>query len=203
MKKKCIAVVCGIVLMMGMTACSSDEEVKIVEKIPQKSTEQEKETKDSDITGDTEETTALAAKTEKLTGYVYQTEGTQGEVSLTTDIDMATVMESLGEPISYFESASCAFQGLDKIYTYDHYRVETYPDGENDMISSIIFTDDLVETAEGLSIGMTTDDMERLYGTDYEENAGMIIYTKDGKHLKFLIEADVIISIEYASSALD
>ena len=198
MKKKCLAMIIGCMLMAGLTACG-EEEVKVVSKLPGESnTAEAEEEADQQEAGDEEQ-----QQEEALTGYIFDVDVDGTIVSVTTDVDMKGILEQLGEPASYFEAASCAFQGLDKTYTYEHFRIETYPEGETDKISSIIFLDDIEETQEGISIGMTEEDMKNTYGKEYEENGAMVIYTKDGKHLSFLIKDDVIESIEYNSAVLD
>lgn len=194
MRKKYVALLAGMVVMgsVMMMGCGQDDEVKIVNKLPQNNTEATQIDKESEKTDDV-----------KLTGYILNVQAGSRNVSVTTDIEMADVLDELGEAASYFESASCAFQGLDKVYTYDHFQIETYPDGDKDMISSIILLDDLIATPEGISIGMTEQDVENAYGTDCEDIKGMKVYTKDEKHLAFLIRDGVIESIQYYSAVLD
>lgn len=197
MKKKYVAVLAGVMAMCCVTACGGDEDVKVVNKLPSDKSQVSEEQKNG-----TEEKDA-AGQGETLTGYIYEVSVGNKKVSITTDTDMSGVLAQLGEPVSYFESQSCAFKGLDKVYTYDHYRIETYPDGEKDVISSVVFLDDIAETTEGISIGMTKEEMESVYGTDHEEKKGMTVYTKDGKYLAFLLKDDVIQSIEYNSAVMD
>ena len=195
MKKKCLAFIIGCLLMAGLAACG-EEEVKVVDKSPDESSAEADE-------GTKQKNTPKEDNEDSLTGYIFDVDVDGKTVSVTTDVEMEGVLEQLGEPASYFEAKSCAFEGLDKTYTYDHFRIVTYQDGEIDKISSIVFLDDIEETQEGVGIGMTKEDMENAYGTEYEENGDMVIYTKDGKHLSFLVKDDVIESIEYNSSVLD
>lgn len=194
MKKKYLALLVGMVVMSSavMMACGQEDEVKVVNKLPQNNTGETQDDKESEKTDNV-----------KLTGYIFNVQVGSENVSVTTDIEMADVLDELGEAASYFESASCAFEGLDKVYTYDHFRIETYPDGDKDIISSIVLLDDLIATPEGISIGMTEQDVENAYGTDCEDIKGMKVYTKDEKHLAFLIRDGVIESIQYNSAVLD
>ena len=183
------------VCVFALTACGGGDDQKVVSKLPSSGTESSQNNQNA---------SESEKAPESMTGYIYEVENAEGtKVSLTTDIEASAVIEALGEPVSYFESASCAFNGLDKVYTYDHFRIETYPEGEKDIISMIVFLDDLTETPEGVSIGMTKADMETAYGTDHEEKKGMTVYKKDGKYLAFLLQDDVIKSIEYNSAVLD
>lgn len=121
------------------------------------------------------------------------------------DADAAPILDQLGEPVSYFEAASCAFDGLDKMYTYHGFELDTYPDGDKDYVSGVILKDDSVLTAEGIGIGDTREELEQAYpgeGAGREEN-GMLVYEKDGMKLCFILQEDEIISIEYRSTVLE
>ena len=113
------------------------------------------------------------------------------------DADMADVLEALGEPLKYFEAASCAFDGLDKTYTYAGYVILTRPDGKKDYINSIQLTDDSVQTPEGAYIGMTTDAVKGIYGDPTEETATLLSYTDGNTTLNFVLKDAKVISIEY------
>lgn len=117
------------------------------------------------------------------------------------DADMGPILETLGEPASYFEAASCAFDGLDKIYTYNSYEIDTYPSQDRDLVSAVILKDDSVTTAEGICIGDSLEKLLETYG-DGAQESGMRVYEKDGMKLCFILQDDSIISIEYRSAAL-
>lgn len=113
------------------------------------------------------------------------------------DADMADVLEALGQPLKYFEAASCAFDGLDKTYTYAGYVILTRPDGKKDYINSIQLTDDSVQTPEGAYIGMTTEAVKGIYGDPTEETATLLSYTDGNTTLNFVLKDAKVISIEY------
>ena len=119
-----------------------------------------------------------------------------GDFAVSMDQDMAEVLAALGEPQSYFEAASCAFEGLDKTYTYSGFQILTRPDGEQDYVNSILLTDDSVTTPEGLYIGASAADVTAAYG-EGESLGSSLRYTKDGTVLSFILENDKVISIEY------
>lgn len=130
-------------------------------------------------------------------GYVFTCKGTSVQV----DADAAPVVSALGEPVSYYEAASCAFEGLDKFYTYNGFELHTYPSEDKDYVSAIVFIDDSVSTAEGVSIGDTLEKVKEAYGEGTEES-GMLVYEKDGMKLCFILK-DTVVSIEYRSTVLD
>ena len=105
--------------------------------------------------------------------------------------------EKLGEEEAYSEIASCAFEGLDKTYTYTDYEITTFPDGKKDRIYSIYFLDTEVATKEGVKVSDSIDDMINAYGEDYEKQGNQYTYTKGKTNLEFIIENDVITSIQY------
>lgn len=138
-------------------------------------------------------------KTTGSKGYVFVYKGTTIEV----DADVAPIVEALGEPASYFEAASCAFEGLDKIYTYSGFELNTYPSGEKDQVSAVVFKDDSVSTAEGVCIGDTLEKVQQVYGEDGTEENGMLVYAKDGMKLCIIMKDGSVASIEYRSTVLE
>ena len=133
------------------------------------------------------------------TGYVFIHNG----VTIVIDADFAPVRAALGEPRSYFEAASCAFEGLDKTYGFSGFEVDTYPQADADFISAIVLRDDTVATPEGIRIGSTRADMEAAYGAGHENDSGQIIHQKDHMRLAFILDGDMVMSIEYQSMVLD
>lgn len=107
------------------------------------------------------------------------------------------IIEKLGEPKQYNESASCAFDGLDKRYYYGSFYLETYPQGDKDFVYGWWFADDSVSTPEGIYIGSAKADVEKAYGA--ENFNGTNAYTvKDGDGtLTVILENDAVTSIQY------
>lgn len=136
--------------------------------------------------------------TEAAKGYVFEYDGTVAAA----DMEAAPVIEELGEPVSYFESTSCAFEGLDKMYTYSSFEIDTYPVEDKDYISTIILKDDSIATQEGIYIGDSLEKLQQTYGGGYTERDGMIVYEKDGMELCFIMKYEEIVSIEYRSLVL-
>ncbi len=135
----------------------------------------------------------------KETGYVFESNG----VKLTVDMNMEGILDRLGEPNSSYEQPSCAAQGIAKIYTYSGFEIETYPDGDADLIACIVLKDDSVATSEGIDLSMTKEDIIAAYGLDYEESETSMVYEKDGTKLCFILDGEDISSIEYDSPVLN
>lgn len=120
-----------------------------------------------------------------------------GEASVAVGGDMAALLAALGEPKSYFEAPSCAFEGLDKTYTYPGFVVTTQPEGEKDIVNSIILSDDTVTTPEGVYIGCSPDDVRAAYGEPAGTTDTALTYTRGGTALCFILENGRVCSIEY------
>lgn len=107
------------------------------------------------------------------------------------------IVNALGKPLEYFEAKSCAFDGLDKTYYYGGFELHTYPMNNIDYVSSILFTDDSVSTAEGICLGSSLDNLLKAYGDGYAEENGAYTYTSGKSKLSFIIEDNAVASIEY------
>ena len=117
------------------------------------------------------------------------------EIRLHQQVD--PVLEDLGSELNYFEAESCAFEGMDKIYTYSNLEISTAPIGDEDIISLIVLLDDTVTTKEGLYIGADKDEVINAYGDDYQEQGDAIIYTRNDTQLMFIFDDQTVVSIEY------
>ncbi len=134
-----------------------------------------------------------------LDDYVFEYKG----VKIAPDMNTNEFLDALGEPLHYYEVKSCAFEGMDKIYTYTSFEISTYPNGSNDLVSYIYFKDDTVTTQEGAYIGMAKTDVLAMYGDNYVERAGMYVYSKGGMELRFIFDGETLASIEYATTVLE
>ena len=153
------------------------------------------ETQGEQAEGEAKANTAAKESDSKLG---FKTAGKELKVNM----DFSEVSDSLGEPVSYFEAESCAFQGLDKVYTYSDFVVRTYPDGDLDRISSIELKDDIVTTSEGAYIGMTGDEVKGLYsGYTVEGDADSSMTVVDGDtKLSFIFKDGTVDSITYTAA---
>jgi len=121
------------------------------------------------------------------------------DVQLTMHGNMLPILEVLGEPDFYFEAESCAFQGLDKTFTYGGIEIHTYESHGKDYISSILFLDDTLETNEGVVLFGSLDDIVKVYGETYTEDFSLYTFEGINSKINFLIENDEITSIEYVA----
>lgn len=107
------------------------------------------------------------------------------------------IVTALGDPKTYTEEASCAFEGLDKTYYYGSFYLDTYPDGDKDFVYGFWFADDSVTTEEGIYIGCTQAQVEAAYGADSYNGTNAYIVTRGNGKLTVILEAGVVSSIQY------
>ena len=193
MKKKTIGIILAASLMLS--GCGSGAKViegevkakggeKVVEAVAEKNVDNME---------------AGSAKKDSYKGYVF----CYNDVVVNIDAEAAPILKQLGEPNSYFETPSCAFEGIDKKYAYGSFELDTYPAKDKDFVSAVIFKDDSITTQEGVGIGDSREKMIEAYGGEGSEELGMTVYRKDGMKLCFILKDDSIISIEYKSTLLD
>ncbi len=128
-------------------------------------------------------------------GFSFENSG----ITVPMNVDAAPIIEELGEPVEYFEAASCAFQGLDKIYYYNGFEVGTYPNGDKDYVSYVNLLDDSVATDQGIFLGSTLDEVTAAYGEDYTAEGSSYVYRLGDTKLTFIVENDAVTSITYAA----
>lgn len=103
----------------------------------------------------------------------------------------------LDQALETGEAPSCVFEGLDKVYYFDGFEIQSGLVNNVELITGVILVDSTVETREGLRIGMSKDDMLSIYGDDYREDFGQYIYEDDDVELIVIVFNDEVISISY------
>lgn len=127
-------------------------------------------------------------------GFKFTYKGTE----ITMHAPAEPILTALGEPVKYTESASCAFDGLDKNYYYGSFYLDTYPKDGKDYIYGWWFADDSVSTEEGIYIGASQADVEKAYGTDCYNGTNAFVVKRGGGTLTVILENGTVNSIQYA-----
>jgi ABC-type phosphate/phosphonate transport system substrate-binding protein len=193
MKKRIISICLSLAMAALIAGCGSSEKT-ISGEVVNVTTDSEEET-----TEDATQAEENDVQEEAGQGYVFTVKGT----TFVVDGEAADAVEALGDPLSYYESPSCAFGDLDKIYTYNGFELDTYSTGGKDYVSAIILKDDSLSTPEGVCIGDTEDKVRETYGTPDSEADSTLLYTKDGMKLSFIIQEGKVASVQYLSTVLD
>lgn len=183
MKKRIINVLmCGMLSISLFAGCGSSDAPAGKNDAPTSSQSmQESNQQNQEVTADS--------------GYVY----TQGGVEVAVKGLMDPIVDAWGEPDKYFESESCAFQGMDKVYTYGSVVISTYPENDKDYVLTIELKDDTITTAEGIYIGSSKADVTAAYGTATSETDVALVYDKGDCQLTFFFEDDCVTNITYAA----
>ena len=108
---------------------------------------------------------AALAETAPLTedDFVLTVDGTAYALGENPEALLAALEALTGAPLAMTESVSCMFDGMDREYENEAVLVGTYPIG-GEVSESIIVSTDALTTARGAMVGMTTADIEALYG---------------------------------------
>ena len=122
---------------------------------------------------------------------------TYNGTKITLGAEAAPIIDALGEPRSYTEEPSCAFEGMDKTYYYGSFYLSTYPMDGKDYVYNLWFADDGVSTDEGIRIGSTQSQVEDAYGKECFNGTNTFVLTNGQSRLVILIEDGKISSIRY------
>lgn len=122
---------------------------------------------------------------------------TYNGTKITLGAEAEPIIDALGEPRSYTEEPSCAFDGMDKTYYYGSFYLSTYPMDGKDYIYNLWFADDGVATDEGIRMGSSQSQVENAYGKEYFNGTNSFVLTKGESRLVILIEEDTVSSVRY------
>lgn len=120
-----------------------------------------------------------------------------GSTEIAVGADVGPILSELGAYTRFYESPSCYFTGMDKIYIYDSFEIHTYPDGGKNYVYLIVLLDDTVATAEGVRIGASKSDVEKAYGEPDKATNTSLIYSGKGMYMEFFLEGGVVVEIQY------
>ena len=122
-----------------------------------------------------------------------------GGTEITVDADAASILSALGEAKDYDESPSCAFEGMDKIYVYNGFRIQTYTMSGKDYIRSVELLDDTYSTPEGITIGSATEAVTAAYGAPTKQTDTGLQYVQNerGVTMQFLLRDGLVTNIQY------
>ena len=125
---------------------------------------------------------------------------TYNGIQITPGVEAAPVIDALGEPKSYTEEPSCAFDGMDKTYYYGPFYLATYPLNGKYYIYTLWFADDTVTTAEGIRIGSTRQQAEEAYGKSSDNGSNAFILRRGNSKLTVLITDGHVSGILYEAN---
>ena len=186
--KKIICLLIVAVLAAGvLTACGSSDK---------KNSTKETEATTTQAAGtDTAAPAADDGQAAAADKYTFVYKGT----NIAMKAEAAPICEAMGDAKSYTEETSCAFDGLDKNYTYTSFIMTTYPDGDKDRVNSVTLLDDTVSTVDGICIGDSKDKVEEVYGADCFNGVNAYIMAEGDAQLTVILDGDKVSSIQYTA----
>lgn len=173
-----LALIALIICLLFLTGCGNGAEPPVT------------------VDADTQPESSPAAATEDATPSEYSI--TYNGTAITLHAPAAPIVEALGEPMQYTESASCAFTGLDKTYYYGSFYLDTYPKDGTDYVYGFWFADDSISNPEGIFIGASQELVEAAYGAESFNGSNAYIVEKGTGKLTVILEEGVVTSIQYA-----
>ena len=88
-----------------------------------------------------------------------------GDTTVTVGETLTAEMKTaLGEPVSVEEAPSCHFEGMDTVYRYDGFSVQTYRKEDADAIAVITVESADYPTDKGIKVGDNLDAVMDAYG---------------------------------------
>ena len=105
---------------------------------------------------------------------------TINNIKIIPGTDFSGAYKELGEPVKYTEAASCYFDGMDKVFTYDGFEVRTYPAESGDFIQDLSISSDRFSTDKGITVGATVNEVVAAYGDNYVKTGNMYKYYEEG-----------------------
>ena len=139
---------------------------------------------------------AVSCETEPVENVRFTAISING-VTVTLDAKAEPILSSFGNALNYSESPSCAFEGMDKIYAYNGFRVETYTLKGVDYIRKVELIDDTYATPEGSRIGDSAESVIEKHGDATLQNDTQIVYEAQNGKLQFLIRDGKVTNIQY------
>ena len=115
------------------------------------------------------------------------------------------MLSALGEPVSTFDSNSCAYQGKDKFYYYDGFEVLVNDVDGTERVTGITIADDTVSNPQGVKIGMKGDEALALMdGIEYTQSGDTYKFTVGSTLFRLQVGADgTVKAAEYSVAAND
>ena len=187
MNKKILSAVLIASMAFTAVACSSGDEDTAPVVLSGGQTAESAEGSGAQEAGETAAASADA--------YVFTYNGVQIRMNAPAD----DIISALGDDYTYFEAPSCAFEGLDKVYTYNSIVVRSYTRDGADYIAAVELKDDTVATAEGIRIGSSEDDVRAAYGEDGTPGTAGIEYTLGDSFISFIFENGRVAAITYTA----
>ncbi len=188
--KKWICLVLSVVLALSLTACGGKEEQPTTPAAPVAAETQ------APAPAPTEAATEAATQAPTASAATVPVFAYKG-IEIPMNALAQPIVDQLGEPKSFTEEASCAYEGMDRTYFYGSFYLQTYAAQDGERVQSLWIVDDTITTPEGVYIGMNRDGVAAAYGEENFADNGACIMADGDISLTILFENDAVSSIQY------
>ena len=118
------------------------------------------------------------------------------------EILTAEMKTALGSPVSVEEAPSCHYEGMDTVYRYDGFSIQTYRKDDADCVAVVTVESDAYPTAKGIKVGDDLGAVTDAYGEAAECTNYYFVYTLTDKvSLTFELDGDKVAVILYEEQA--
>ena len=119
-------------------------------------------------------------------------------------VNIQTALDTMGDGYEYAEGKTCAYDSVDKTYTYDNATFYTNPLSQGDIISEIYTESQAVSTSRGIAIGSSKEEVVAAYGAATQDDGNLLIYRLPDTQgaLCFEMENDAVIAIFITTEAI-
>lgn len=127
-----------------------------------------------------------------------------GNTAYACGAKIETVTAELGDDYEYAEGKSCAYDGLDKTYTYPTVEFFTNPLADGDTVSEIYTESEAVTTSKGIAVGAAKAEVTAAYGAATEDANNMLSYRLSNaqESLCFELADDTVVAIFLTMEAI-
>jgi hypothetical protein len=95
--------------------------------------------------------------------------------------DVQSLIATLGDGYNVKDVKGKLSDGTEKQYIYPEITITTFPSEDIDVMYSVEFSSDAFDTARGVHVGSTPEEVKAAFGDGFYEDNGALIYTFDGK----------------------
>lgn len=192
--KRVLCVVLAFALVLALCACGG-ETAQTEKKTAEPAAEPEKKPAE-EKSKDSEASVAEPEKPETADSFICSING----VAIPMEAQAAPILEALGEYQSLFDMESCAGLGTMRYYTYSGFELGTYEmDESGEKIYSLLFTNDLMETAEGICLGDPLEKVQTAYAGECELKDDAVYADRGDSRIIFILAEGKVSSVEYVS----
>ncbi len=180
MIKKLISMLCSLAFALCCTSCS-ESDVNVISQIQDASS--------NNISNGT----ILREDSADSNSVLYFTSPKGHNIFL--GAMLGEISNQLGAYNSYYETKNSNSDGLDKIYTYDGFKLYTSSEDNYELVSVIEITHEKCQTHEGVSIGDDIKKVTEIYGNPSQNNA--YVLAKGNTQLIIVFADGAVTSIQY------